>query len=101
MLRDKAAELGRPEVSAVMNEVEADHATMDLQWSRARQQLDAIACGGEFVLAPSDIAGFAWLQRRHMAKEAALILPFAKEALDAAEKRALGERLSGRREQTG
>jgi hemerythrin-like domain-containing protein len=94
LLREKAAERGRPEVSAVINEVEADHAAMDLQWSGIRQCLDALTRGEQSVFAPSDIAGFAWLQRRHMGRETALILPFAKETLDAAEQQALGGRMA-------
>lgn len=101
LLRDKAAELGRPEVSAVINELESDHQTLDLQWSRLRARLDALARNAEALLAPADIAGFAWLNRRHMEKEAALVLPFAKEALDAAERAALGERMAARRKGAG
>ena len=81
LLREKAAELDRPEVSAVMNEVQADHATLDLQWSRIRHWLQAVTLGDAAAPAPPDIASFVWLQRSHMAKEAALILPFARESL--------------------
>lgn len=97
LLRSKAAELGRPEVSAVINELERDHETLDLQWSRLRARLNAVTRGADASLAPADIAGFAWLNRRHMEKEAALVLPFAKEALDAQERAALGERMAARR----
>lgn len=81
LLREKAAQLERPEVSAVMNEVEADHATLDLQWSRIRHWLQAVTLGEKTTAPPPDIASFVWLQRSHMAKEAALILPFARESL--------------------
>ena len=97
LLRRKAGELGRPEVSAVINELESDHQTMDLQWSRLRARLDALTRSAEALLAPGDIAGFAWLNRRHMEKEAALVLPFAKEVLDAEERVGLGERMAARR----
>jgi hemerythrin-like domain-containing protein len=97
LLRCKAAELGRAEVSAVINQLEADHATLDLQWSALRARLDGLARGSEAALLPSDIAGFAWLNRRHMEKEAALVLPFAAEALGAEQLSALGERMAARR----
>ena len=97
LLRSKAAELGRAEVSAVINELEGDHRTMDLQWSRLRARLDELTRNPAALLAPGDIAGFAWLNRRHMEKESALVLPFAKEALDRNERAALGERMAARR----
>ena len=97
LLRRKAAGLGRAEVSAVINELEGDHRTMDLQWSRLRARLDELTCNPYALLVPDDIAGFAWLYRRHMEKESALVLPFAKEALDRDERAALGERMAARR----
>jgi hemerythrin-like domain-containing protein len=97
LLRSKAAELGRAEVSAVINELEGDHRTMDLQWSRLRARLDELTRNPAALLVPGDIAGFAWLYRRHMEKESALVLPFAKEALDRDECAALGERMAARR----
>ena len=97
LLRRKAGERERAEVSAVINELQADHATMDLQWSRLRERLDAIVRGGEVLLLREDIVGFAWLNRRHIEKEAALVLPFAKEALELEERAALGSRMAARR----
>ena len=70
---------------------------MQLQWSRLRERLNAIARGEEALLTREDIASFAWLHRHHMAKETAAILPFAKEALDVVERGALGERMAARR----
>ena len=96
-LRRRAAELGRAEISAVINELEADHATMDLQWSRLRERLNAIAQGRAADLTAEDVFGFAWLHRRHMEKESAIVLPFAREALGAAERAELGERMAARR----
>ena len=96
-LRERAAELGRPEVAAVIDELERDHDTMRLQWSRLRERLDALARGVEAALIDEDIVGFCWLHRRHMAHETAAILPFAREALDPLERAALGERMAARR----
>lgn len=101
LLRRKAGELDRPEVSAVINELESDHQTMDLQWSRLRARLDALMHDPDVLLVPDDIAGFAWLNRRHMEKEAALVLPFAKEVLDGEERAAFGERMAARRKSAG
>ena len=100
LLRRKAGELGRAEVSAVINELEGDHATMDLQWSRLRERLDAIARGADASLAAEDVERFAWLNRRHIEKEAALVLPFAREALALDERAALGTRMAARRKTT-
>jgi hemerythrin-like domain-containing protein len=96
-LRERAAELDRPEIGAVIDELGRDHDTMRLQWSRLRERLDALAHGGEVALTAEDILGFCWLYRRHLEKETAAILPFAKEALDALERGALGERMAARR----
>jgi hypothetical protein len=43
------------------------------------------------------VTRFAWLYRRHMDREGAAVLPFAREALDAAERASLGERMAARR----
>jgi|1185.fasta_scaffold00886_1 hemerythrin-like domain-containing protein len=96
-LRSRAAELGRPEIAAVIDELERDHDTMRLQWSRLRALLDMLARNADASLIDEDIVGFCWLYRRHMARESAAILPFAREALDALERGALGERMAARR----
>lgn len=97
LLRTRAGELERAEISAVINEIEADHQTMDAQWARLRERLDAIAQGRPVPLVPADVSGFAWLYHRHLEKESAIILPFAPEALAATEWRELGERMAARR----
>ncbi|HWI35510.1 MAG TPA: hemerythrin domain-containing protein [Burkholderiales bacterium] len=80
-LRARAGELGRPEVSAVINDVQTDHHILEQVWSRLRQPLAAIAQGREAVLDARDVAAFAWLYRHPMDEESAVILPFAREAL--------------------
>jgi hemerythrin-like domain-containing protein len=101
LLRERAAERNRPEVSAVINGLEEDHATMSAQWSRLRARLEALVeagkAGREARLDAGDVAGFAWLYRRHMEKEAALVLPFAREALSETDRAALGGRMAARR----
>ena len=96
-LRERGAELGRPEIGAVIDELERDHDTMRLQWSRLRERLDVLSRGGEAAVIDEDIVGFCWLYRKHVQKETAAILPFAREALDALERGALGERMAARR----
>jgi hemerythrin-like domain-containing protein len=96
-LRERAAELGRPEICAVIDELERDHDTMALQWSRLRERLDALSRAAEAALIDEDIVGFCWLYRKHLERETAAILPFAREALDPLERAALGERMAARR----
>lgn len=80
-LRRLAADRGRPEVAAVIGDLEREHAVMDLQWSRLRSQLDALAQGRAGALDAGEVTRFAWLYRRHLEQEAASVLPFAREAL--------------------
>ena len=97
LLRGLAAERDRPEVSAVINDLDADHATMDAQWSRLRERLDAIAAGSAARLDADDVGHFAWLYRRHMGMESALILPFARETLGETQRARLASRMAARR----
>src|SRR6185503_881409 len=84
-----AARAGRAEIAAAIEELEREHETMDAQWRRLRQRLLAVV-EGEPRLAAEEVTRFAWLYRRHMDREGAAVLPFAREALDAAERAALG-----------
>lgn len=97
LLRRLAAERQVPVIAAVINDLEREHATMDLQWSRLRERLDAIARGADAFLDADDVTRFAWLYRRHMEAENAAVLPFAKEALNAAQRTALAQRMATRR----
>lgn len=97
LLRARAGELERAEISAVINELSADHHKMDQQWTRLRQRLNAIAQGEPARLGVEDVSGFAWLHRRHIEKESAVVLPFAREVLGAAERSGFGERMAARR----
>ena len=96
LLRSRAAEVGRDEIAAAIDELEREHHTMAAQWQRLRAWLLAVADG---YAAPSadDVARFAWLYRRHMDRESAAVLPFARETLDAGELAALSERMVVRR----
>jgi hemerythrin-like domain-containing protein len=97
LLRHLAAARERPEVSAVINDLEQEHSTLDEQWSRLRSRLAAIAAGSADRLDAEDAAHFAWLYRRHMQAEAMLVLPFAREAVSETDRAVLGERMAARR----
>jgi predicted thioesterase len=97
LLRARAAAQGAPEIAAAIEELEREHETMDAQWRRPAAAACSRSVEGEPRLAAEDVTRFAWLYRRHMDREGAAVLPFAREALDAAERAALGERMAARR----
>jgi hemerythrin-like domain-containing protein len=92
LLRRRAGALGRSEVAAAIEELEREHATMDAQWRRLRQALK-----GEAIFDKDEVERFAWLYRRHMDRESALVLPFANEVLGKDERTELGARMAARR----
>ena len=96
LLRARAAARGRAGIAAATEELEREHGTIESQWRRLRAALLAIGAG-EGRLDQEEVARFAWLQRRHMDREASTLLPFAHEALDAAERAELGRRMAARR----
>lgn len=96
LLRARAAALGRVEVAAAIDELEREHATMDAQWRRLRENLGAIAALRPASMDAGEVARFAWLYRRHMERETLLVLPFAREVLRAEERAGLGRRMAAR-----
>ena len=96
LLRILAATHSRPEVTAALEELEREHASMHAQWERLRTRLQAVE-GGEPRIDPEEVARFAWLYRRHMDRESAAVLPFAREALDESQRAALRKRITTRR----
>lgn len=96
LLRRLAAERERPEIAAVMGDLEREHATIERQWSRLRQQLELVA-SGRGGLDADDVMRFAWLYRRHMEYEATAVIPFAKAALSAEQRLRLAVRMAARR----
>ena len=96
LLRVRAAERGRTEIAAAIEELEREHETMEVQWKRLREALEAVA-RGEPRLDAEEVARFAWSYRRHLERESGALLPFARGALNAAERAALGERMAARR----
>ena len=98
LLRARAAALGRIEVAAGIDELEREHATLDAQWRRLREALSALAARREDAgIDAGEAERFAWLYRRHMDREALLVLPFAREALGTGERAELGARMAARR----
>ena len=94
LLRVKAAAAHRAEIAASLDELEREHATMDRQWHMLRHSMLEQRLDGEVV------ERFAWVYRRHMELEHAAILPYAREALGAAERATLGARMAARRRTT-
>jgi iron-sulfur cluster repair protein YtfE (RIC family) len=97
LLRRLAGDCGRPEISAVINEIEGQHATLDELWSRLRERLNSVALAREARLDIEEVTRFAWLYRRHLGAESASLLPFAKEVLTAQQRARLGKSMAARR----
>ena len=98
LLRARAAAVGRIEVAAGIDELEREHATLEAQWRRLREALGAVAALREDAcIDAGDAERFAWLYRRHMDREAQLVLPFARETLGTGERAELGARMAARR----
>ena len=97
LLRILAGERQRPEIAAAIEELEREHASMDSLWGGLRAGLAGVAGAGSARLGAEEVARFAWLQRRHMEREAAAVLPFARQVLAAEQRAALGERMAARR----
>lgn len=97
LLRARAAAAGRIEVAAAIDELEREHATLDAQWRRLREALGAIVAQSKAPIDAGEAGRFAWLYRRHMDREAMLVLPFAREVLTPGERAELGVRMAQRR----
>ena len=97
LLRELSSAQGRDEIAAMIDELEREHVSMDSQWRRLRERLEAIAHAGAPRLDPEEVARFCWLYRRHMENESGAVLPFARQALDERQRAALGERMAARR----
>jgi iron-sulfur cluster repair protein YtfE (RIC family) len=93
LLRAKAAAEGRVGIAAAIDELEREHETMDAQWQRLRAGMVI----EEMRLDAEDVTRFAWLYRRHMDREGAAVLPYARQSLGERERAELGERMAARR----
>jgi pyridoxamine 5'-phosphate oxidase len=100
LLRSKAASQERADILAAIEELQQEHEAMEAQWKTLRERLKAIAAG-EARLDSEPVARFVWLYRRHMDRESTAVLPFAKQALDPAQRAALGQAMAARRKLPG
>ena len=96
LLRECAAERGRVEIAALIDEIEREHESMEALWRRVRAGLAAVA-EGTGSLDADEVLRFAWLYRRHMETESGALLSFAGEALDHSAREALAVRMAPRR----
>ena len=94
LLRSLAAQIGRADVAAVMDELEREHASMHRQWGLLRENVSALAEGRGGAVDEDQVMRFAWLYRRHMQYEAAVVLPFAAETLSEEQRAALASRMA-------
>lgn len=99
LLRRRAAALGRSEIGAALYELEREHSTLASQWQRLSHKLHDIEGARQAQLDADEVARFAWLYRRHMEREGALVLPFAMEVLTPEERAGLAKRMEERRAQ--
>lgn len=79
-LRARAAAAGRPEICATLHELEMEHQRMERLYADAvRPALGKIAGRAPGDLSPEAVSHLAWLYRRHIRLEAAVLEPFAGE----------------------
>ena len=97
LLRAASARVQRHEVAAALHELEREHQSMSAAYQRLRVQLEGLASGASRTLDVEEAARFTRVYRRHMRTEAQLVLPFAREALDASQRAALGASMAARR----
>lgn len=98
LLRARAAERSRGDLSRLIDELGREHATMTGEWQRLREELVGIT-QGDTRLDAEGVARFARLYRQHIQRETATVLPFARETLTLGERTTLGERMAARRRQ--
>jgi hemerythrin-like domain-containing protein len=96
-LRAIAACGNRTEIGGTLYELEQEHAAIGSLYARLRAQLAPIAAGEVDRLDAELVVRFAWSNRRHISLEAEVVLPYAREVLDSAQRVTLGERMAARR----
>lgn len=97
LLRGLAAEQGRADVAAMLDDLAREHVAMRAQWERMRVPLAAIAAQQATRLDAGEVARFAQTYRAHIEREERVVLAFAREAITAGQRAALGGKMSGRR----
>ncbi len=97
IVRAIAAKQDRGEIGGALYELQREHEVMNTLYAALRESLDAVAEGRGARLDAGEVARFAWLYRRHIRMEASTVLPYAREVLDANQRRRLGDRMAERR----
>jgi hemerythrin-like domain-containing protein len=98
VLRAAAAKKCSDAVAGKLYELEMEHESMDAFYVRLRRQLEALLVEGSAAkLDAGDVERFAWVYRKHMALEAEVVLPFARECLSERQRAALGASMAARR----
>jgi hemerythrin-like domain-containing protein len=87
----------REDVMASLDELEREHAGMTEAYAALRAQLNAIAEQGSARLDVEQVGRFAWRYRNHIAREASVVLPYARQALRGTERDEIGARMAARR----
>jgi hemerythrin-like domain-containing protein len=87
----------REDVMASLDDLEREHAGMSQAYGALREQLRAIAEDGAARLDIEQVGRFAWRYRSHIAHEEEVVLPYARQALRAAEQAEMGARMAARR----
>jgi iron-sulfur cluster repair protein YtfE (RIC family) len=94
LLARMASEEREVEIMLLIDELLAEHREMEKGWQSTRALLSQIARGEPVELAPEP---FALLYRLHIAREEALLLPYAASVLVAGERALLGASMAVRR----
>jgi hemerythrin-like domain-containing protein len=97
MVRAHAKQQGRQDLIMAIRQAELDHAVMCDIYAVLRRQLVAMALRSSRRLDSKWAERFAWLCRRHITNEAGLIMPYAAQALEAAQREALEALMRARR----
>lgn len=97
LLRRHAGERGRTDLPAALEDLAAEHRTMDEVYARVRARLRDIAEARSARLEIEQVARFARLYRDHILREEALAFGFAAETLTPRERADLGASMAQRR----
>jgi hemerythrin-like domain-containing protein len=97
LLQRHAAERGRDDVRAALEELGRDHRAMNEVYARIRHRLADVAEARSARLDIEEVAHFAWIYRSHILREESAAFGFAAEALTGEERAALGARMAQRR----
>lgn len=92
-------ELGRPQLTARIDTLQAEHDALSVRWAEMRPWLEALAAGQAPVGAAPDVDGFATHYRAHAQAEETDVYPHAAD-LSRASLQALAAAMVARRQPT-